>query len=148
MCLYVDERFHDMNNLEKCPHTSERPIIVWKMLDRSLSNGWVSPFCLMPYILGEVYRVELFGHRCNIIEEGLHAYYNETRANRNVTHWTFFCFPAIIPAGIQFYFGEGQHIVSKKLVVFENMGKLLAAYPDAVNINEQDYVRDGYVLDN
>jgi hypothetical protein len=109
--------FHVLYNMRN-PFKLSTHTLCWKVLHTPHDYGGHAPYKGTYYAFGKLYSAVITPHN-GIIDIGLHSYHS----NRG-----FNCFPALIPAGTQFYFNDwDQELVSEALVVFRNLDELLLA---------------------
>lgn len=142
MCLHVRTDIHGKNN---GPKTAQVPLLVWKALERgnSMDHGF-SPFQYTKWTFGVMKKalmdVRKSGINSVLVERGLHAHVlsEEQRKDPKLVKryttgnnclWGVYngLYPAVIPAGAQFYIGTKADIVTNKMTVYRDMDHLMSS---------------------
>lgn len=127
MCLYVRE---DMPR----KLTTTKHYVVYKRLrslvhDRKLAYRppYYSSFLYEPGKLNKInaiYSRKSVKIAQRVVEQGFHAYRDAATAYQKRWLGAEKVKPCIIPAGSQVFYGDGNEVVSNKLIVFNNMEQL------------------------
>ncbi|QDJ96249.1 hypothetical protein Xoosp13_62 [Xanthomonas phage Xoo-sp13] len=91
-------------------------------------SGWRSPIRLTRFDLNVIHTAEFSFDDDGDVEAGLHGLFG---AEQNaLDNWDLDAeekmFPALIPAGAEFYIGDDKEFASNQLIVFPAMDALLA----------------------
>ena len=139
MCLIVSTTIHrecientaytNIPVRARKPHTFDKDIVVYKGLLKTGTedkNEYLTPIMHYPVkfengiITMEVENFEgqvtLYGK--TTIEKGIHSF-NHCLSAKYVSYQDVDAFIAVIPKGTEFYFGESNDMVSKKLIIFQ-----------------------------
>lgn len=107
---------------------ADKDIEVYKLLCKSLTGEYVSPFRRARYSINKLKTANIKYVRkyincaninTEVIEEGIHAYIDYGRAMLASYSLNAFIFKAIVPKGAIYVLGEDEDIVSTQLKVIE-----------------------------
>lgn len=137
MCLDINKNFHP-NGESKI---AMQPIIVWKSLEHGNRLCGLSPFRGAYWYFGKEKTATLdVNSRATQVERGLHAHildrtgrWNEELKKKYTVNgclWSIYgnLYPAVIPAGAEFFIGTKGDIVATEMTVYKDMESLLQAF--------------------
>lgn len=118
MCLSIDRLRHAQRL--PIPRVAGYDILVYKGLYNADNARAYSPYMGHEWVFGQVQtaRMKRKGFE---VHDGLHACHTQYRAKFHASY----VYPAIIPAGSLFYFGQNEEFTSNALVVYRDMDHAL-----------------------